>query len=261
MTIAETMREMLAAGVHFGHKKSKWNPKMKRFIHSENNGIHILDLGISSKLLTQAIKLVETTTSNGGLVLFVGTKKQAANIVITKAESASMPYVSNRWLGGTLTNWPTISKRIEKLKEIDEMDIEATFANMTKKESVLFERNRMRMERSFGGLRKLKQIPRVLFCVDPNVDQIAVLEAKKIGIPIIALCDSNCDPDFIDYPIPANDDAIRSIELITNYIAEASIKGSQMYAEKNKEKVQNAMSEEMAKKAKDNSSNTGTIKA
>ena len=136
MTIAEKMREMLAAGVHFGHQKSKWNPKMKRFIHSENNGVHILDLGESSKLLEEAIKLVETVTSNGGIILFVGTKKQAIEIIISSAERADMPFVSNRWLGGTLTNWPTLSKRIERLKEIDEMNTDDLFANMTKKETV-----------------------------------------------------------------------------------------------------------------------------
>lgn len=237
MTIAETMREMLAAGVHFGHQKSRWNPKMKRYIHSETNGVHILDLGISSKLLHASMKLVESVTSNGGLILFVGTKKQAANIVITAAENASMPYVSNRWLGGTLTNWPTLSKRIERLKEIDEINTEELYLTMTKKESVLYERDKMRMERSFGGLRKLTQIPRAIFCIDPNIDEIAVLEAKKIGVPVIAMCDSNANPEKVDYPIPANDDAIRSIQLITKYISDAAIKGSEIYAAKNKEKT------------------------
>ena len=235
MSIAEKMREMLAAGVHFGHQKSKWNPKMKRFIHSENNGIHILDLGESSKLVENAIKLVESVTSKGGIILYVGTKKQAVDIIIQAAEQCDMPFVTNRWLGGTLTNWPTISKRIDRLREIDEMDLNDLYSNMTKKETVLFERDRNRMERSFGGLRKLTQIPRVIFCVDPNVDNIAVLEAKKIGIPVIALCDSNANPELIEYPIPANDDAIRSIELITKYITDAAIQGKELFSAKNKD--------------------------
>lgn len=220
-----TMREMLEAGVHFGHQTHRWNPKMKRFIFTERNGIHIVDLSQTVKLFRDAYEMVRDAASRGGRVLFVGTKRQAADIVQEEAARCGEFFISHRWLGGTLTNFQTIKRSIERLREMDRILSDGTVDLLPKKEGLKIERERAKLERSLGGIKDLKNLPKVVFIVDPAREDIAVREANRLGIPIVAITDTNCDPDLIDWPIPGNDDAIRSIKLFTSKVADAVLEG------------------------------------
>lgn len=225
------MKHLLEAGVHFGHQTRRWNPKMKRYIFSERNGIYILDLQKTLALIEVAYEFLREVASKGGIILFVGTKKQAQEAVKEEAIRCGMPYVNNRWLGGTLTNFKTINKRIERLKELIELFAsEDGLARFSKKEVARFQAEYVRLERNLGSLREMTRVPDVLYVVDPRKEQIAVLEARRLGIPIVAIVDTNCDPDEVDYVIPGNDDAIRAIALITRAIGEAVIKGKESQA-------------------------------
>jgi small subunit ribosomal protein S2 len=220
-----SLKELLEAGVHFGHQKNRWNPKMKRFIFTERNGIHILDLQQSVPLLDAAHEFVSDLTANGKHILFVGTKKQAQELVRREAERSSQFYVNQRWLGGTLTNWVTIRKRLQALKQLQNDAEEGQFDLLPKNEAAKKIEQLARLERKIGGMRDMPSLPSALFVVDPKREHLAIHEASRLGIPVIAMVDTNCDPDSIQFPIPANDDAIRSIRLLTAGIADAAING------------------------------------
>jgi small subunit ribosomal protein S2 len=222
-----TMSEMLKAGVHFGHQTRRWNPKMKQYILVERNGIHIINLFKSLELIDKAYDFIRQTVAHNGTVLFVGTKKQAQEAVKSQATRVNMPYVSERWLGGMLTNFQTVSKRVSRLKELEEMDFTDVHASgLTKKELLLLEREKDKLDRQLGGIRNMNRTPSALFIVDINKEALAVQEAHKLGIPVVALVDTNTDPEQVEYPIPANDDAIRGIELLTSLMADAVAEGT-----------------------------------
>ncbi len=221
-----TMSQMLKAGVHFGHQTRRWNPKMKQYILMERNGIHIINLFKSLELIDKAYDFVKQTVAHNGTVLFVGTKKQASEAVAAQAARVTMPYVSERWLGGMLTNFQTVSKRVTRMKELEEMDFaDVRSSGLTKKELLLLEREKDKLVRQLGGIRNMSRTPSAMFVVDINKEALAVEEAHKLGIPVIALVDTNTDPESVDYPIPANDDAIRAIELLTSLMADAVAEG------------------------------------
>jgi small subunit ribosomal protein S2 len=221
-----TMRQMLDSGVHFGHQTSRWNPKMKRFIFTERNGIYIIDLQQSLKMIDDAYAFVRDTVANGGTVLFVGTKRQAQEPVVEQASRVGMPYVSERWLGGMLTNFATVSKRVSRLKELEEIDYnDIAGSGHTKKELLGLRREMDKLEKTLGGIRAMTRTPSVLWVIDTNKEHLAVEEANKLGIPVVGILDSNCDPDRIQYGIPGNDDAIRSVHLLTRVIADAVAEG------------------------------------
>jgi len=222
-----SMKQLLEAGVHFGHQTRRWNPKMKPYIFTERNGIHVIDLQKTVKLVDDAYNYVRNAASEGAIVLFVGTKKQASEAVKEEAERAGQYYINHRWLGGTLTNWGTIQKRISRLKSINKMEEDGTFDVLPKKEVVLLNKERERLEKFLGGIQDMPRIPDVIYVVDPHNEQIAVLEAQKLGIPVVAMVDTNANPDPIDVIIPANDDAIRAVKLITAAMADAVIEGRQ----------------------------------
>jgi len=227
-----SMKLLLEAGVHFGHQTRKWNPKMKPYIFGARNGIYIIDLQNTVKLLEGAYNFIVRTVSEGGTVLFVGTKKQAQDSVVEESERCGMFNVCNRWLGGTLTNFQTIRKSIDRLKELEEMKRDGSFSRYTKKEAVRMEKELAKLERSLGGIKDMEELPSALFVVDTNKEKIAINEGKKLGIPIVAIVDSNGDPEDIDCVIPGNDDAIRSIRLLTSIIADACIEGHREREEK-----------------------------
>jgi small subunit ribosomal protein S2 len=227
-----TMKQLLEAGVHFGHKTSRWNPKMKPFIFGERNGIHIIDLQQTLKYFEIAYEFVVNLTSNGGKILFVGTKKQARDAIREEAQRCGMPYVDYRWLGGTLTNFRTIRQSVEKLKRIEGWFADSTIERFPKKERLKLERLKAKLERNLAGIKDMETLPDALYIVDPVHEEIAVLEARKLKIPIVAIVDTNCDPDLIDFIIPGNDDAIRAIKLITGKIADACLEGIELYKEK-----------------------------
>jgi small subunit ribosomal protein S2 len=222
-----SMRELLEAGVHFGHQTKKWNPKMRPYIFVERNGIHILDLQQTIPAMQAAYEFVAETTSRGQKVLFVGTKKQAATIIEEEATRAGQLYVTNRWLGGTLTNFMTIKARLQYLAQLEARRDRGEFTRLTKAEGLRMEDEIIKLNRVFGGLKQMDRVPAALFIVDPHREELAVTEARKLGLPIIAMVDSNCNPDPIDIVIPANDDAIRGIRLIVSKIADAAIEGQQ----------------------------------
>jgi small subunit ribosomal protein S2 len=215
------MRQLLEAGVHFGHQSHRWNPKMERYIFGVRNDIHILDLGQTVPSLQRALQLVSDTVAEGGRVLFVGTKRQAAPLVAEAARQSAQYYVNSRWLGGTLTNWQTISQSIARLRELESKEAEG----LTKKERLLLDRERERLERDLGGIKDMGNLPNLLFVIDTNKEANAIKEARRLGIPVIAIIDSNSDPDTVDYPIPGNDDAARALELYTSLVAKAAIDG------------------------------------
>ena len=219
-----TTRQLLDSGVHFGHQTRRWNPKMKRFIFTERSGIYIIDLQQSLAFIDQAYDFVKETVSHGGSVLFVGTKKQAQESIAEQATRVGQPYVNQRWLGGLLTNFNTISKRLSRMKELEELDFEDTSV-YTKKELLLKKRELLKLQKSLGGIRNLQRTPSAVWIVDTNKEHLAVDEAKKLGIPIIAILDTNCDPDDVQFPIPGNDDAIRSVALLTKIVADAAAEG------------------------------------
>ena len=222
-----SMKQLLEAGVHFGHQTRRWNPKMAKYIFTERNGIHVIDLQQTVKMADTAYEFVREAAANDAVILFVGTKKQAAEAVAEEATRAGQYYINHRWLGGTLTHWDTIQKRIARLKEIKQMEADGTFEVLPKKEVALLNKQRARLEKFLGGIEDMPRIPDVMYVVDPHKEQIAVKEAKKLGIPVVAMVDTNTDPDDIDVIIPANDDAIRAVKLITAKLADAIIEGRQ----------------------------------
>ncbi len=219
--MAVTMRQLLESGVHFGHQTRRWNPKMKRFIFTERNGIYIIDLQQSLSYIDSAYDFVKETVAHGGTILFVGTKKQAQEPVAEQAQRVGMPYVNHRWLGGMLTNFQTVYKRLQRMKELEALDLSGTAAGHTKKETLQLLREKDKLTRTLGGLRDMQKLPAAIWVVDTKKESIAVDEARKLGIPVIAVLDTNCDPDEVDFPIPGNDDAIRSAALLTKVIADA----------------------------------------
>jgi len=222
-----SMKQLLEAGVHFGHQTRRWNPKMKRYIFTERNGIYIIDLQKTVKKVEEAYNFVKELAGNGGTMLFVGTKKQAQDSVKEEAERSGMYFVNQRWLGGTLTNFETIQKRIKRLKDIERMQEDGTFEVLPKKEVVGLKKELERLEKFLGGIKDMKQLPDALFIIDPRKERIAVAEAHKLNIPIVGIVDTNCDPDEIDYVIPANDDAIRAVKLLTGKMADAILEAKQ----------------------------------
>jgi len=221
------MKSLLEAGVHFGHQTRRWNPKMAQYIFTERNGIYIIDLQKTVKLVDEAYNFVKEVVSNGGEILFVGTKKQAQEAIEVEAKRCGMHYVNQRWLGGMLTNYKTIRKRIDRLHELEKMEEDGTFDVLPKKEVIQLRNERERLEKFLGGIKNMDRIPDALFVVDPRKEKIAVSEAKILGIPVVAIVDTNCDPDEIDYVIPGNDDAIRAVKLLTETIANAVLEGKQ----------------------------------
>ena len=222
-----TMKSLLESGVHFGHQTKRWNPKMARFIFTERNGIHIIDLQKTSACIVEAYEAVRAQVKNEKQILFVGTKKQAQQAIETEAKRCGMPYVSNRWLGGMLTNFTTIKQRIKRLAQLKAMQEDGTFEMLPKKEVAKYELEIEKLEKYIGGITEMKRQPAAMFVVDPRKEKIAVAEAKKLGIPVIAIVDTNCDPDEVDYVIPGNDDAIRAVKLIAGAMADAVIEGRQ----------------------------------
>lgn len=222
-----SMKQLLEAGVHFGHQTRRWNPKMKPFIFTERNGIYIIDLQKTVKLIDNAYNFVKDVAANDGVVLFVGTKKQAQTAIEEEAKRAGQYFVNHRWLGGTLTNWNTIQKRIKRLKDLKKMEEDGTFDRLPKKEVALLNKQKDKLEKFLGGIEDMPHIPDVLFIVDPRKEQIAIKEAQKLNIPVVAMVDTNSDPDQVDVIIPSNDDAIRAVRLITAKMADAVIEGRQ----------------------------------
>ncbi|ROZ62448.1 30S ribosomal protein S2 [Kocuria soli] len=221
-----TMRQLLDSGVHFGHQTRRWNPKMKRFILTERNGIYIIDLQNSLSYIDRAFEAVKSTVAHGGTVLFVGTKKQAQEAIAEQATRVNMPYVNHRWLGGMLTNFQTVSKRIDRMKELEEIDFDDVAGSQyTKKELLLLRREKEKLERTLGGIRNLNRTPSMVWIVDTKKEHLAIDEAQKLGIPVVAILDTNCDPDEVTFPIPGNDDAIRSVNLLTRVVADAVAEG------------------------------------
>ncbi|MDH3629044.1 MAG: 30S ribosomal protein S2 [Acidobacteriota bacterium] len=222
--VSVTVKELLEAGVHFGHQTRRWNPKMKRYIFGSRNGIYIINLQKTAQLLRDALSFASEIASRGGSVLFVGTKRQAQEVVVEESTRSGQYYIDQRWLGGTLTNFATIRKSINRLKELEEMDEEES-AKLTKKERSRLDKERGKLEKSLSGIKTMGKLPQAMFVVDPHKEKIAVAEARKLGIPVIAIVDTNCDPDPIDFPIPGNDDAIRAIKLFAGSFADAIIEG------------------------------------
>jgi small subunit ribosomal protein S2 len=221
-----TMRQLLESGVHFGHQTRRWNPKMKRFIFTERNGIYIIDLQQSLSFIDNAYDFIKETVAHGGSILFVGTKKQAQEPIAEQATRVGMPFVNHRWLGGMLTNFSTVHKRLQRLKELEEIDFEdAATSGMTKKELLVLRREKDKLERALGGIRDMSKVPSAVWVVDTKKEHLAVDEARKLGIPVVAILDTNCDPDEVDYKIPGNDDAIRSVTLLTRVVADAVADG------------------------------------
>ena len=221
------MKQLLEAGVHFGHQTRRWDPKMAEYIFQARNGIHIIDLQKTSKKIDEAYAFLKEQVEEGKTVLFVGTKKQAQECVKEAAEKSGMYYIDQRWLGGMLTNFDTIRTRVQRLKDLEKMQEDGTFEVLPKKEVILLKKEMEKLERNLGGIKDMEEIPGVIFLVDPKKEHIAVLEAKKLGIPVIGLVDTNCNPEEVDYAIPGNDDAIRAVKLITDVMANAIIEGRQ----------------------------------
>jgi small subunit ribosomal protein S2 len=220
-----TMKQLLDSGVHFGHQTRRWNPKMKRFIFSERNGIYIIDLQQTLTYIDKAYEFIKETVAHGGTILFVGTKKQAQEVVAEQAQRVGMPFVNQRWLGGMLTNFSTVYKRLQRLKELEVMEQTGSHAALTKKEQLILSRERIKLERTLGGIRDMARVPSAIWVIDTKKEHIAVGEARKLGIPVVAILDTNCDPDEVDYKIPGNDDAIRSAALLTRVVADAVAEG------------------------------------
>ena len=243
------MKQLLEAGVHFGHQTRRWDPKMAEYIFQARNGIHIIDLQKTSKKIDEAYAFLKEQVEEGKTVLFVGTKKQAQECVKEAAEKSGMYYVDQRWLGGMLTNFETIRARVQRLKDLETMQEDGTFEVLPKKEVILLKKEMEKLERNLGGIKDMEKIPGVIFLVDPKKEHIAILEAKKLGIPVIGLIDTNCNPEEVDYAIPGNDDAIRAVKLITDVMANAIIEGKQgesFEAEENETEVAEEVTEEPA---------------
>lgn len=222
-----SMKQLLEAGVHFGHQTRRWNPKMARYIFTERNGIYIIDLQKTVKKVEEAYTFIRDLAADGGTVLFVGTKKQAQDSIKEEAIRSNMFYINSRWLGGTLTNFETIRKRIDRLHQLEAMETDGTFDVLPKKEVIILRKEKDRLEKFLGGIKDMKRVPDALFVVDPRKERIAIAEARKLGIPIVSIVDTNCDPDEVDYVIPGNDDAIRAVKLIAGKLADAILEGNQ----------------------------------
>jgi small subunit ribosomal protein S2 len=227
-----TMKELLEAGVHFGHQTKRWNPRMKEYIFGERNGIYIIDLQKTLKLFKDASKFVVELCGSGKTILFVGTKRQAQDAISEEATRAGMPYINQRWLGGLLTNWVTVQKSVKRLQELDEMAGDGRYDLLTKKEVIRLERERKHLQANLAGIKSMKRLPDALFVVDSNNEAIAVKEARKLGIPVVAVVDTNCDPTVVDYVIPGNDDALRAIRLFTSKIADSASEGVNLLGDK-----------------------------
>ncbi len=227
-----TMKELLEAGVHFGHQTKRWNPKMKEYIFGERNGIYIIDLQKTLKMFKEASKFVTDLTSTGKVILFVGTKRQAQDAIAEEANRCGMFYINQRWLGGLLTNWVTVQKSVRRLQELDDMATDGRYDLLTKKEVIKLERERKHLQANLAGIKTMKRLPDALFVVDSNNEAIAVKEARKLGIPVVAVVDTNCDPTVVDYVIPGNDDALRAIRLFTSKISDSVVEGVQMSTDK-----------------------------
>jgi small subunit ribosomal protein S2 len=227
-----TMKELLEAGVHFGHQTKRWNPKMKEFIFGERNGIYIIDLQKTLKMFKEASKFVQDLAAEGKIVLFVGTKRQAQDAIAEEATRAGMFYVNQRWLGGLLTNWVTVQKSVKRLKELDDMATDGRYELLPKKEVIKLERERKHLQANLAGIKNMSRLPDSIFVIDSNKEQIAVREARKLGIPVVAVVDTNCDPSEVDYVIPGNDDALRAIRLFASKISDSIVEGSQLATDK-----------------------------
>ncbi len=227
-----TMKELLEAGVHFGHQTKRWNPKMKEYIFGERNGIYIIDLQKTLKLFKDASKFVTELCASGKTILFVGTKRQAQDAISEEATRAGMPYINQRWLGGLLTNWVTVQKSVKRLQELDDMATDGRYELLTKKEVIKLERERKHLQANLAGIKTMKRLPDALFIVDSNNEAIAVKEARKLGIPVVAVVDTNCDPTVVDYVIPGNDDALRAIRLFTSKVADSAAEGVNLLSDK-----------------------------
>jgi small subunit ribosomal protein S2 len=227
-----TMKELLEAGVHFGHQTKRWNPRMKEYIFGERNGIYIIDLQKTLKMFKEASKFVTELTGQGKVILFVGTKRQAQDAIAEEANRCGMFYINQRWLGGLLTNWITVQKSVKRLQELDEMATDGRYELLTKKEVIRLERERKHLQANLAGIKNMRRLPDALFVVDSNNEAIAVKEARKLGIPVVAVVDTNCDPTVVDYVIPGNDDALRAIRLFTSKISDSVVEGVQMAGDK-----------------------------
>ncbi len=226
------MKELLEAGVHFGHQTKRWNPRMKEYIFGERNGIYIIDLQKTLKMFKEASKFVQDLAADGRIVLFVGTKRQAQDAIAEEAQKCGMFYINQRWLGGLLTNWVTVQKSVKRLKELDEMATDGRYELLPKKEVIKLERERKHLQANLAGIKNMNRLPDAIFVVDSNKEQIAVREARKLGIPVVAVVDTNCDPSEVDYVIPGNDDALRAIRLFTSKISESIAEGASLMTDK-----------------------------
>ncbi len=232
-----TMKELLEAGVHFGHQTKRWNPKMKEFIFGERNGIYIIDLQKTLKMFKEASRFVAELAADGRIVLFVGTKRQAQDAIAEEAQRCGGFYVNQRWLGGLLTNWVTVQKSVKRLKELDEMATDGRYELLPKKEVIKLERERKHLQANLAGIKNMTRLPDAIFVIDSNKEQIAVREARKLGIPVVAVVDTNCDPSEVDYVIPGNDDALRAIRLFASKVADSVIEGAQLMSDKQAEEL------------------------
>ncbi len=237
------MKELLEAGVHFGHQTKRWNPRMKEFIFGERNGIYIIDLQKTLKMFKEASKFVQDLATDGRIVLFVGTKRQAQDAIAEEAQKCGMFYINQRWLGGLLTNWVTVQKSVKRLKELDEMATDGRYELLPKKEVIKLERERKHLQANLAGIKNMNRLPDAIFVIDSNKEQIAVREARKLGIPVVAVVDTNCDPSEVDYVIPGNDDALRAIRLFTSKISESIAEGAQLMTDKQVAEMQAGVAE------------------
>ena len=240
------MKELLEAGVHFGHQTKRWNPKMKEFIFGERNGIYIIDLQKTLKMFKEASRFVQDMAAEGKILLFVGTKRQAQDAIAEEAQRCNMYYVNQRWLGGLLTNWVTVQKSVKRLKELDEMATDGRYELLPKKEVIQLERERKHLQANLAGIKNLSRLPDAIFVIDSNKEQIAVREARKLGIPVVAVVDTNCDPSEVDYVIPGNDDELRAIRLFASKVADSVVEGAQAATDKQVAEVQAAQQAEAA---------------
>lgn len=256
----EVLKKLLECGVHFGHQTRRWNPKMRRFIFGERSGIYIIDLEKTIEYLNTARDFVRTVAAKGGRILFVGTKKQAQDVVKSEAIRCEMPYINNRWMGGLLTNFQTVKRSIEKLKSLEKMEADGVFLSLTKKEVAQLNKERDKLMRDLGGIRDMKELPKAIFLIDSKREEIAVKESSRLKIPIVGLIDTNCDPDLIDFPIPGNDDALKSIRYVMSLVADSIVEGRKEFldAEAIRKRTESAKEEAEAVKSvseakKDNS--------
>ena len=254
-----TMKELLEAGVHFGHQTKRWNPRMKEYIFGERNGIYIIDLQKTLKMFKEASKFVQDLASEGKIVLFVGTKRQAQDAISEEAQKCGMFYINQRWLGGLLTNWVTVQKSVKRLKELDDMATDGRYELLPKKEVIKLERERKHLQANLAGIKNMNRLPDAIFVIDSNKEQIAVREARKLGIPVVAVVDTNCDPSEVDYVIPGNDDALRAIRLFTSKISESIAEGAQLMTDKQVAEMQAGIGE--AKQAAETSAEAPTESA